>query len=88
MMPNQLHRILVLHNNVGASLVDALVDAPNYANIITPQKPIPITIQNDSIHEVHYNIIRAGTRPAPTKNALSAMKTNLIEYENISSKIP
>ncbi len=60
-MPNHLHGIVIVNENVGASLVDA----QNNANNIKPSKMIPNNILDDPNNNVHSDHNRAGTRPAP-----------------------
>jgi putative transposase len=65
-MPNHLHGIIILCDNVGASLVDA----QNNANSITMQKMIPNINPDESPKNIYLNDNRAGTRPAPTNIGL------------------
>jgi putative transposase len=65
-MPNHLHGIIILYDNVGASLVDA----QNNGNSITMQNMIPNINPDESMNNIHLNNNRAGTRPAPTNIGL------------------
>jgi putative transposase len=65
-MPNHLHGIIILYDNVGASLVDA----QNNANSIIMQKMTPNINPDESNNNIHLNNNRAGTRPAPTNIGL------------------
>jgi REP element-mobilizing transposase RayT len=61
-MPNHLHGIVVLKDSVGASLVDAQYDA----NDLGPARGTLKKVPDESDNNVHTDIYRAGTRPAPT----------------------
>jgi putative transposase len=65
-MPNHLHGIIILCDNVGA----ALVDAQNNANSIATQKIIPNVNPDESRNNIHLNNNRAGTRSVPTNIGL------------------